>query len=135
VSPDPLSVPALVAVITAVFAGTAGEAGANAWNSLVSLVRRTFGPGSEEDLEDLEDLVEDVPDASSVETLARQLAARALTDNAFADALRSWAVSALPVSGGEGSVTNTVSGEARVDGGLVQARDISGPITFGGTSG
>ncbi|ORT49025.1 hypothetical protein KBI5_14870 [Frankia sp. KB5] len=126
--------PALVATITAVLAGTASEAGAHVWNSLVDLVRRTFGAGSRErelvesDLTDEEDA-----DAESVDDLARHLAARALLDPDFADALRSWTTSAQSTPTGDGSVTNIVGGNARIDGGLLQARDVHGSITLGGT--
>jgi hypothetical protein len=125
---DPSSVPALVAVITAVLAGTAGEAGAHVWNSLVQLVRRTFGSGSAE-----RDLVDQRPDAASIDILSRHLAARARTDPVFADALRSWASTAAPATGGDATVTNVVSGEAYIEGNVVQTRDVFGSITFGGT--
>ncbi|MCM3886808.1 hypothetical protein [Frankia sp. R82] len=129
---DPLSVPALVATLTAVLAGTAGEAGVQAWHALAGLVQRMFGSGSpardltERDPGALE------PDPAAVETLARHLAARALTDPVFAAALQSWAASTASVDA-PGSVTNIVDGNARVDGGLVQTHTIHGNITLGGS--
>ncbi len=130
---DPLSVPALIATLTAVLAGTAGEAGAHVWHSLVGLIHRAFGADSpardlaERDPAGLE------PDPAAVETLSRHLAARALLDPAFAEALRSWAASATPEEDTAGSVTNVVGDHARVDGGLVQTRNVYGNITLGGT--
>jgi hypothetical protein len=131
---EPLSAPALVATITAVLAGTASEAGADLWHSLVDLVRRTFGVGSRErELVESDLTDEEEPDAESVDSLSRHLADRARIDPDFAAALRSWTSSAQPAPGGDGSVTNIVGGNARIDGGLLQARDVRGSITFGGT--
>ncbi|WP_131802196.1 hypothetical protein [Parafrankia soli] len=129
---DPLSVPALVAALTAVLAGTAGEAGAQVWQSLVGLIRRTFGSGSP-----ARDLVEREPsdleaDTNAVQTLSLFLAAQALHDPAFAEALRSWTANVTPDEGTAGSVTNIVGDHARVDGGLVQTRTVYGNITLGG---
>ncbi|MCL9759114.1 hypothetical protein [Frankia sp. AiPa1] len=128
-----MSVPALIATLTALFAGTAGEAGAQVWQSLVGLIRRTFGSGSP-----ARDLVEREPaeleaDPNAIQTLSLVLAAQALHDPAFAEALRSWTAAVTPDEGAAGSVTNVVGDHARVDGGLVQTRTVYGNITLGGT--
>jgi hypothetical protein len=132
---DPLTVPALVATITAVVAGATGEAGAQAWNVLADLVRRTFRQGSRERELVEDDLTNgDAPDAGSVDDLARRLVTRASDDRDFAAALRSWAATVHPAASDRGSVTNIVDGNARVNGGLLQTREVHGPITFGGTN-
>jgi hypothetical protein len=130
---DPLSVPALVATLTAVLAGTAGEAGTQVWQSLVGLLRRTFRSGTPgRDLAEREPADLDA-DPNAVRTLSRLLAAQAIHDPAFAEALRSWAATVTPDKDAAGSVTNIVGDHARVDGGLVQTRTVYGNITFGGT--
>ncbi|MCK9894424.1 hypothetical protein [Frankia sp. AgB32] len=129
-----MSVPALVAVITAVLAGTASEAGVQVWNALRSLVGRAFGSGSTPDELVERDLAGPEADAGAIETLSRHLAARALLDPDFADALRAWTATATATAGEDaaGSVTNIVGDQAHIEGGLVQTRDVYGSITLGG---
>lgn len=118
---DPLSVPAVVAVLSAVLAATAGEAGTSLWDSLTALVRRWFGNDSAP-----AGIVGSRPDAEGVDALAAALTARAAADPAFAEALRGWS-SQVPTS----DVTNLIGGEAYIEGDVVQARDVHGSITFG----
>jgi hypothetical protein len=118
---DPLSVPAVVAVLSAVLAATASEAGTSLWGSLTSLVRRWFGNDSAPTR-----IVEGHPDADGVEALAHALTAQAASDPAFAEALRTWS-SHVPTR----DVTNHIGGDAYVEGDVVQARDVHGSITFG----
>ncbi len=123
---DPLSASAIAATISAVLGGAAGEAGRGAWESLATLVRRAFEHGSPPD-----DIVDHAPSDEEVETLAWELAARARTDPGFAEALRSWASQASPLPPDSGRVLNTITGDAYVEGNVVQARDIAGSIVFG----
>jgi hypothetical protein len=60
--------------------------------------------------------------------LARILAAAAAADAALAAELADWRRGTVITVTGAGDVSSTVSGT--VDGSIVQARDISGPITF-----
>ncbi|WP_261564543.1 hypothetical protein [Frankia gtarii] len=123
---DPLSVPALAAVLSAVLAGTTSEAGSAAWRALIGLVRRSFGMGPVQ-----ERIVRDDLNSADVDVLARELSERAGSDPTFAAALRRWSAEASAFTGKNDSVTNQIGGEALVEGDVVQARDISGPITFG----
>ncbi|MCM3923851.1 hypothetical protein ND748_19530 [Frankia sp. AiPs1] len=123
---DPLSVPALAALMSAVLAGTTSEAGGAVWRALVGLVRRSFGAGPLQ-----ERIVRDELDSADVDFLAQALADRADSDPAFAAALRRWSAQATAVAGGNDSVTNQIGGDAVIEGDVIQARDISGPITFG----
>ncbi|MFC0533163.1 hypothetical protein [Phytohabitans kaempferiae] len=70
-------------------------------------------------------------DQREIERLARALAAAARDDPAFAaDLARLWpAVRAATIAASGGGVVNQVSGT--VSGAVVQARDVSGGITFG----
>jgi hypothetical protein len=118
---DPLSVPAVIAVISAVLAATASEAGKGLWDSLTRLVRRSFGNESAPTR-----IIEGNPDADGVEALAHALTGRAASDPAFAEALRRWS-SLVPT----GDVTNQIGDDAHIEGDVVQARDVHGSITFG----
>lgn len=122
---DPLGIPAIAAAVSALVAGTAGEAGKSAWENLVVLVRRTFGRGSTPDR-----LVSGERGTGMVESLSRELASRAESDAAFADALRSWISNASPDP--RGDVHNVIAGESYVEGNVVQTRDVYGSIIFGG---
>ncbi|RKN42379.1 hypothetical protein D7294_13240 [Streptomyces hoynatensis] len=75
-------------------------------------------------------------DERAVRAFAALLAERARGDAGFAAELIRWGEAhraALGAAGRAGSVTvhNTVSGNARIEGGLIQAGDITGDITFG----
>jgi hypothetical protein len=118
---DPLSVPAVIAVISTVLAATASEAGKGLWDSLTGLVRRSFGHDSAPTR-----IIEGDPDPGQIEELAHTLTARAASDPDFAEALRGWS-SLVPT----GNVTNHIGDDAYIEGDVVQARDIHGSITFG----
>ncbi|SBW28828.1 hypothetical protein FDG2_6051 [Candidatus Protofrankia californiensis] len=123
---DPLNASAITATISAILGGAAGEAGRNAWESLATLVRRAFGRGSPPD-----DIVDHAPSDEEVEALARELAARARTDPGFGEALRSWASHMSPPPSDNDRVLNMITGDAYVEGNVVQARDVAGSIVFG----
>ncbi|MGH3908327.1 MAG: hypothetical protein ACRDTE_29705 [Pseudonocardiaceae bacterium] len=128
---DPISITALTTAITAAARGAAGEAGKQTWNTLTNLVRKAFGlhspPGT-----DLTALRSTPDNEHRAVELATALTTRAREQQAFADALIDWLTTVqrdLDLS--EGKITNTVSGD--VHGSILQGRDFSGPITFGGT--
>ncbi|MCX4098122.1 hypothetical protein [Nocardia sp. alder85J] len=100
----------------------AGEAGKRAWEALATLLgrHRSEPDATEEPVP--------VPETDSeIEDLANRLARIAAADPAAAERLRAW----LDGIDGDppGTTHNTISGT--VQGHAIQARDISGPITFG----
>ncbi|PGH51991.1 hypothetical protein CRI70_03815 [Streptomyces sp. Ru87] len=91
------------------------------------------GDGSDDRTGTAEDAAASGPEA--LRDYAEELLRRADHDPALARELEDWArrhAPALGVTGEEGAVHNTVSGDARITGPVVQARDISGGISFGG---
>lgn len=135
---DPVTVAALTAVLTAAAGGAGGEAGKSAWTTLVSTTRRIVGRGSPAStaLDTVEDAIDD-PDTLAVAATdaAEHLLAEARSNPDLAALLHAWyAEHASPghsaVSQGSSSTTNVVSGTAHVTN-LIQARDVSGDITFG----
>ncbi len=115
--------PLLVGALHKVLDSTAGEAGKRAWDALAGLIAR-HRPGSRKE----EALGEKVPETDAeIEALVRRILDAVSTNPQLAKELRAWQAevdTTLP-----SSVSNTVSGT--VQGNVVQARDISGPITFG----
>ncbi|RJL31000.1 hypothetical protein [Bailinhaonella thermotolerans] len=111
---------ALAAIISALAGGAAGEAGKSAWNSLTALVRRRFGDDSAE-------LERRPPDEA-----AAGLVWRAGADPEFGEALAEWMRDASALVQQRRDVTNTISGDARVTGPVIQAGDIHGSINLGG---
>ena len=104
---------------------TAG--GRNALTSVYEFVRRRFRPGSDE-AEALEAAVNNPGEQRHIDSLAAALAQVAADDPAFADRLAAlWQETAQPPTADRGSVVNNFGGEAEK---VVQARDISGGITF-----
>lgn len=119
---DPISMDALAALIAR---AAAGEAGKTTWAALVGLARHAFkrSHAAQQALEQAA-----AGDHQAATQAAEHLVAQARLDPAVAEALQAWMNEALARAGG---VTNSVSGEARIQGAVVQARDIHGPITFG----
>lgn len=119
--------------------GTAGAAGQQLWTSLRDLVRRPFAhqeaPGGEGELETFLGTPENSAERDRrARELAEVLTLRARQDPDFAKALTIWQRDAEQATGprtGTGDVHNENSG-GTVHGNLLQARDINGPITFGG---
>lgn len=124
---DPVSVSALVALLSKIFDGAAGKAGEQAWDSLSSTVRRAFSRRSTS-AEAVKRLGERPGDPEAIKALAEALVADSDLDPQAAVQLRHWMAGAQRTLAGGGSVTNVVSGEVR--GNVVQSRDIHGGITF-----
>lgn len=108
----------VVSSVNAAATSASQEAGKQAWQGLVSLVRRARRQ----------------PDAVVVpahaESLASTLIEAAERDPQIAADLRSWIETVTLLAGSNDSVSNTIRDSART-GNIVQARDVSGPITFG----
>lgn len=118
---DPSVIPALAAVISAIVGGAAGEAGKNAWTSLTGLVRRRFG----------DDAVAAIETAQTPEETARSLVERAQEDAEFGQNLTSWTTETARLVQTKHDVSNTISGDARITGPVLQAGDVFGSINFG----
>jgi hypothetical protein len=133
-----VTVAALTAALTAAASGAGGEAGKSAWTTLVSASRRILGrtaPASTA-LAIVEDATDD-PDtlALAATEAAEYLLAEARDNPDLATLLHAWYAEHAPpgqasLSQGSSSTANVVSGTARVTN-LIQARDVSGDITFG----
>ena len=96
------------------------DAGKQAWQSLVALIRKARRQPDA--------VVE--PTETEAETLATTLVEAAEQDPEFAAELRGWVELVGTIAGGNDNVTNTISDGAHIKGNVVQARDISGSITF-----
>lgn len=130
---DPITAGILAATAVPLASGAAGEAGKQAWSSLVAFVRQRFGRDSEPDTA-VQALTDRPDEALRGEVLGRTLADEAARDERTAGWLRDWLATAAPLAGqrwAPSMVDNTISGDARVQGPVVQAHTISGPITFG----
>ncbi|MDQ1304792.1 MAG: hypothetical protein QG671_620 [Actinomycetota bacterium] len=134
---DPVTVAALTAVLTAAAGGAGGEAGKSAWTTLTSATRRILGraaPASTA-LDVVEDATDDpVTLSSAAAEAAGYLLAGARDNPDLATLLHAWYAEHTPpgqatVAQGSSSTTNVVSGTAHVTN-LIQARDVSGDITF-----
>lgn len=120
-------------LLLALAGGTAGAAGQQLWASLRDLVGRRRVGGDPVGVDELAAFDERPDDARRAQALAGVIALRAQQDPAFAQALQSWRGEAQTLPGvrtGEGDVHNEVSG-GTVQGAVVQARDINGPLNFG----
>ncbi|MEU8651429.1 hypothetical protein [Streptomyces sp. NPDC048737] len=121
-------------LLMALAGGTAGAAGQQIWASLRGLVRRTPSgeePSGEGELAALDEAVDDAERAGE---LAEVLVRRAEQDPAFAQALETWRRRAEAWDGartGPGDARNHIRG-GTFHGPVVQARDINGPLHFGG---
>lgn len=105
----------------------AGEAGRRSLAALASIVvkwKARSGNGAAKELPAVDESLK----PERIPGLAQVLAAAASADPAFAAELADWQRGAVITVTGAGNVTGTVSGT--VDGSVVQARDISGPVTF-----
>ncbi|UGY94482.1 hypothetical protein [Streptomyces gobiensis] len=106
-----------VALVSTVAGSAATAAGGAAWQSLVGLFRRATGRAGVGPV--------DPGDEAAVRVLAGQIIDRARSDAEFGARLRQWAEE----HGGE--VRNTISGDAKIEGPVIQARDIHGGINLG----
>jgi hypothetical protein len=126
---DPLTAPALAAVLAKIFDGAVNEVGRQTWTTLTDLVRRTFGGRDRSrPMRAVAELDLHPDDPARLEELAGALAAAAELDPDFAADLRQWLSDAGQPAG---DVTNVIGGSAKIRGTVVQARDIHGSITFG----
>ena len=126
---DPLTAPALAAVLSKIFDGATAEVGKQAWTALTGLVRRTFGGRDRSrPMRAVAELERHPDDPAQITELAGALAAAADLDPDFAADLRQWLADAGPAGG---DVTNVIGGSAQIRGTVVQARDIHGSITLG----
>ncbi|OAH14636.1 hypothetical protein [Streptomyces jeddahensis] len=129
---DVASAGALATAISAAAASSLGtEAGRRSWESLLALWHRagTSRQRSEIDRPEPQDIdLPDPQDNDQVRALIGRVIEEGERDPAFAAELADWA---RQYGFADGSVQNTVSGNARIDGPVIQGRDFSGPITFG----
>lgn len=110
--------PAIALVSTV--AGSAATAGSgHAWRSLVGLFHQTTGRAEVESV--------DLGDTEAVRVLVGQIIHLARSDEEFAALLRQWA----DEHHAEGGVHNTISGDVKFKGQVIQARDIHGSISVG----
>jgi hypothetical protein len=101
--------------------------GKSALTSVYQLVRRRFRPGSDE-AGALEAAVRNPGEREHIDSLVAALARVVEDDPAFAERLSTlWREAGRQSSADRGSVVNNFDGEAEK---VVQARDISGGITF-----
>jgi Tfp pilus assembly protein PilV len=94
------------------------EAGKQVWQGLVALVRRARRQPEAE------------VKPAHAEALAATLLEATERDPQFAADLRDWIEQVARFSGASEDTSNAIAGGARVAGNVVQARDISGPVTF-----
>ncbi len=120
---DPISVPALVSLLSQIFNGTTQKVGEQLWDSLTSVVRRVFGRRSTS-VEAVKRLDERPGDPDSIRALAKALVADAARDPQAGAQLRHWVASAERALAHDESVVNTVTGN------VFQERDVHGDITF-----
>jgi hypothetical protein len=125
---DPVSVSALVTLLSKIFDGTTGKVGEQLWENLTSVVRRAFDRRSTS-VEAAKRLGERPGDADSIRALAEALIADSARDPQGAAQVRHWMVRAERTLVDEGRISNTATGND-VHGPIVQARDIRGDITF-----
>lgn len=127
---DPITTAALATVVTGLANGATGEAGKQAWGSLVTAVRRLCGhdsaPGKA-----VQELAGPPEDRAHAEELAAVLTRAAERNPEFSAQLNAWIRDARRVTGGDHNVSNTISGDARIEGAAVQTGDVSGSINFG----
>ncbi|MCO6006676.1 hypothetical protein NE236_16955 [Actinoallomurus purpureus] len=124
---DPLSVSALVTLLSKIFDGTTDKVGEQLWDNLTSVVRRAFGRRSTS-VEAAKRLGERPGDPDSIRALADALIADSARDPQGAVQVRHWLAQAERAIAQDEAVRNTVTGN--VHGNVVQARDIHGDITF-----
>ena len=131
---DPITAAALSATVMPLVSGAAGEAGKKAWESLAAFVGKRFGRRSDAATA-ARALAQHPDEAQHGELLAGILERAAALDGDVADWIREWLRDAAPLADPQGAqvstVTNVVSGNAKVHGAVIQSHTISGPIAFG----
>ncbi|MEO3752940.1 hypothetical protein [Streptomyces sp. B6B3] len=123
---------AIALVLSATAVSTATEAGRAIWQSLATLGRWATGRGSGSDAEPA--AVPESPEER--QALVGHIVDQARGDEEFAGQLTRWATEhqesvRLTVDLSRGTVHNTIAPGARIQGQVIQARDIHGNISFG----
>ncbi|RAJ65590.1 hypothetical protein K378_03208 [Streptomyces sp. Amel2xB2] len=127
---DPVSASAITAAVGAAASSAGTEAGRHAWESLVALCRR-IGGGRSNNGDEIA-LPDDPDDEQQVRDLTARVIEESGRDETFAADLESWAGRhGFTLRAEQDTVHNTVSGEARISGNVIQGRDFSGPINLG----
>ncbi|MBL1099669.1 hypothetical protein [Streptomyces coffeae] len=132
---DPVTAGALVTAVNAAVSGAGGEAGRRALDSLGALARRVLRREEADPAGDPAPVVIPHDDAERLRALAELLAERARQEPDFGRDLAAWMREHAAATGeGEtGAVHNTISGDARITGPVIQGRDFHMPISFGGS--
>ncbi|MER7794280.1 hypothetical protein [Streptomyces sp. NPDC097640] len=137
---DPLTAGALIAAVNAVVSGAGGEAGRRALEGLSALSRRVLRRGAADPAADPagdpgadpagdgEPVTIRYDDPEQLRRLAELLVERARQDPELSRDLAAWMSRYGTPSG---AVHNSVSGDARITGPVIQGRDFHGPISFG----
>ncbi|MDT0546777.1 MULTISPECIES: hypothetical protein [Streptomyces] len=140
---DPLTAGALIAAVNAVVSGAGGEAGRRALEGLSALSRRVLrrgaaDPGADpagdpgaDPAGDGEPVTIPYDDPEQLRRLAELLVERARQDPELSRDLAAWMSRYGTPSGEADAVHNSVSGDARITGPVIQGRDFYGPISFG----
>ncbi|MCQ8194140.1 hypothetical protein [Streptomyces rugosispiralis] len=148
---DPVTTGALVAAVNAAVSGAGGEAGRRALESFGTLVRRVLRRGDAEPAGEPEPGGPDpggpepggpepggpdpvaIPydDAARLRQLADLLVERARRDPEFGRDLTAWMREHGEAAREPGTVHNSIGGNARITGPVIQGRDFQGPISFG----
>jgi hypothetical protein len=132
---DPVVASQLAGVLTRLAGGALEEAGKQAWDALVRLVGRSRKPGTDASVAEpgaaLTELQAHPGDSARAEAAGRALERLAAAEPEFAAALREWrAGTDRLISEADTGNVNVIRGN--VHGDVVQARDVQGPISFGG---
>jgi hypothetical protein len=129
---DPVTTGALVAAVNAAVSGAGGEAGRRALESLGALARRVWRRGDAEPAGEPEPVTIPYDDEERLLRLADLLVERSRQEPEFGRDLAAWLREfGEPGERESGAVHNSISGDARITGPVVQGRDFHGPITFG----
>jgi hypothetical protein len=140
---DPVTAGALIAAVNAVVSGAGGEAGRRALEGLSALSRRVLrrstsdpaaDPGADpagDPAGDGEPVTIPYDDPERLRQLAELLAERARQDPELGRDLAAWMSRYGTPAQETGAVHNSVSGDARITGPVIQGRDFHGPISFG----
>ncbi|ASQ94909.1 hypothetical protein [Streptomyces sp. 11-1-2] len=130
---DPVTAGALVTAVNAAVSGAGGEAGRRALESFGTLVRRVLrrGDGEGEPAGEPEPVAIPYDDGERLRQLADLLVERARQDPEFGRDLASWMREHGEAAGEAGAVHNSIAGDARITGPVIQGRDFHGPISFG----
>ncbi|MEU1667855.1 hypothetical protein ABZ547_30635 [Streptomyces sparsogenes] len=144
---DPLTAGALIAAVNAAVSGAGGEAGRRALDGLSALARRVLrrgatdpgadpagDPGADpaaDPTADAEPVTIPYDDPERLRRLAELLVERARQDPELGRDLAAWLNRYGAPAEEHGTVHNSVSGDARITGPVIQGRDFHGPISFG----